>query len=271
MSLIPKIAWNNSWSLFPIFIFCLVSECMGQTNFKCRSGECINITQVCDTKQDCKDWSDEIVSECSKWNLSTLCLNMQIWISIVLEMHNKILVLMTLVLNSSDYCVWSVDLWNKFGRIKLELLDQLKPNMGVIKRLYPRWYSFFLMMIPIPLLNLPFALHNVLGTINFYEIIQVKCPNRDANFPYYIKFFLRVFSKVVIFWILTRWYVLCRQEWMFKKEWWLFPHMPGSRHWLWMWMPSWLWIDQQDDLWRQVPWPYCCKIKDCNKNSNLDP
>lgn len=44
----------------------IVNQCLGPGKFKCRSGECIDISKVCDQEQDCRDWSDEPLKECSK-------------------------------------------------------------------------------------------------------------------------------------------------------------------------------------------------------------
>ncbi|XP_048450538.1 low-density lipoprotein receptor-related protein 2-like isoform X3 [Rhincodon typus] len=40
-------------------------ECTGPNDFKCQSGECINISLVCNQHQDCKDWSDEPIKGCN--------------------------------------------------------------------------------------------------------------------------------------------------------------------------------------------------------------
>ncbi|XP_072447633.1 very low-density lipoprotein receptor-like [Chiloscyllium punctatum] len=41
------------------------SECTGLDDFKCQSGECINISLVCNRHQDCQDWSDEPIKGCN--------------------------------------------------------------------------------------------------------------------------------------------------------------------------------------------------------------
>ncbi|XP_078069987.1 low-density lipoprotein receptor-related protein 1-like [Mustelus asterias] len=43
---------------------CKTLACTGPSDFRCQTGECINISQVCDRQQDCKDWSDEPLKEC---------------------------------------------------------------------------------------------------------------------------------------------------------------------------------------------------------------
>lgn len=44
----------------------IVNQCLGPGKFKCRSGECIDISKVCDQEQDCRDWGDEPLKECRK-------------------------------------------------------------------------------------------------------------------------------------------------------------------------------------------------------------
>lgn len=39
--------------------------------FKCRSGECIEMSKVCNKARDCPDWSDEPIKECSKYKCFT--------------------------------------------------------------------------------------------------------------------------------------------------------------------------------------------------------
>lgn len=49
-----------------------VTQCNGPEKFKCRSGECIEMSKVCNKVRDCPDWSDEPIKECSEflfWNL----------------------------------------------------------------------------------------------------------------------------------------------------------------------------------------------------------
>ncbi|MEQ2281220.1 hypothetical protein AMECASPLE_028130, partial [Ameca splendens] len=41
-----------------------VTKCDGPKKFRCKNGECINSSKVCDNVKDCKDWSDEPVKEC---------------------------------------------------------------------------------------------------------------------------------------------------------------------------------------------------------------
>lgn len=43
-----------------------VTQCNGPDQFKCRSGECIEMSKVCNKVRDCADWSDEPIKECSK-------------------------------------------------------------------------------------------------------------------------------------------------------------------------------------------------------------
>lgn len=56
---------DPQWNFSPVFGF-TVNQCLGPGKFKCRSGECIDISKVCDQEQDCRDWSDEPLKECSK-------------------------------------------------------------------------------------------------------------------------------------------------------------------------------------------------------------
>lgn len=44
-----------------------VTQCNGPDQFKCRSGECIEMSKVCNKVRDCADWSDEPIKECSKY------------------------------------------------------------------------------------------------------------------------------------------------------------------------------------------------------------
>ncbi|XP_067838428.1 low-density lipoprotein receptor-related protein 1-like [Heptranchias perlo] len=44
---------------------CKTLECTGPSDFRCQTGECINITKVCNQQQDCRDWSDEPLKECN--------------------------------------------------------------------------------------------------------------------------------------------------------------------------------------------------------------
>lgn len=46
---------------------CSVTQCNGPDQFKCRSGECIEMSKVCNKVRDCPDWSDEPIKECSKY------------------------------------------------------------------------------------------------------------------------------------------------------------------------------------------------------------
>lgn len=58
--------WSDQpWNFSPVFGL-IVNQCLGPGKFKCRSGECIDISKVCDQEQDCRDWSDEPLKECSK-------------------------------------------------------------------------------------------------------------------------------------------------------------------------------------------------------------
>lgn len=51
----------------PLSMFLVVvNQCLGPGKFKCRSGECIDISKVCNQEQDCRDWSDEPLKECRK-------------------------------------------------------------------------------------------------------------------------------------------------------------------------------------------------------------
>lgn len=45
---------------------CAASACTGPDKFKCRSGECIELSKVCNQLRDCSDWSDEPIKECSE-------------------------------------------------------------------------------------------------------------------------------------------------------------------------------------------------------------
>lgn len=46
-----------------------VSQCSGPEKFKCRSGDCIEMSKVCNKVRDCPDWSDEPIKECSESKL----------------------------------------------------------------------------------------------------------------------------------------------------------------------------------------------------------
>ncbi|XP_077327712.1 uncharacterized protein LOC143962277 [Lithobates pipiens] len=48
---------------------CQVTKCEGPDKFKCHSGECISMDQVCNGVQDCRDWSDESLTKCGKSHL----------------------------------------------------------------------------------------------------------------------------------------------------------------------------------------------------------
>lgn len=43
-----------------------VTKCDGPRKFRCKNGECIDSSKVCDNVKDCKDWSDEPMKECGK-------------------------------------------------------------------------------------------------------------------------------------------------------------------------------------------------------------
>ncbi|KAG7267553.1 LOW QUALITY PROTEIN: hypothetical protein CRUP_037860 [Coryphaenoides rupestris] len=43
------------------------TQCSGPEKFRCRSGECIEMSKVCNKARDCPDWSDEPISECSEY------------------------------------------------------------------------------------------------------------------------------------------------------------------------------------------------------------
>lgn len=45
---------------------CAATQCSGPDKFKCRSGECIEMSRVCNKVRDCPDWSDEPIQECSE-------------------------------------------------------------------------------------------------------------------------------------------------------------------------------------------------------------
>ncbi|CAG5867065.1 unnamed protein product [Menidia menidia] len=42
-----------------------LTQCNGPEKFKCRSGECIEMSKVCNKARDCPDWSDEPIKECN--------------------------------------------------------------------------------------------------------------------------------------------------------------------------------------------------------------
>lgn len=48
------------------FICTAVTKCDGPKKFRCKNGECIDSSKVCDNVKDCKDWSDEPQKECGK-------------------------------------------------------------------------------------------------------------------------------------------------------------------------------------------------------------
>lgn len=53
-----------------------MTKCEGLKKFRCRNGECIDASKVCDSVKDCKDWSDEPAKECGEiTSLSLLSLN----------------------------------------------------------------------------------------------------------------------------------------------------------------------------------------------------
>lgn len=43
-----------------------VTQCSGPEKYKCRSGDCIEMSKVCNKVRDCPDWSDEPIKECSE-------------------------------------------------------------------------------------------------------------------------------------------------------------------------------------------------------------
>lgn len=47
-------------------VFTTVTKCDGPRKFRCKNGECIDSSKVCDNVKDCKDWSDEPMKECGK-------------------------------------------------------------------------------------------------------------------------------------------------------------------------------------------------------------
>lgn len=54
---------------FPLHSLAVIvtRQCSGPDKFKCQSGECIEMSKVCNKARDCTDWSDEPIKECSKW------------------------------------------------------------------------------------------------------------------------------------------------------------------------------------------------------------
>lgn len=66
----------QSGSLIFWSVVCLhsptVTKCDGPRRFRCKNGECIDSSKVCDNVKDCKDWSDEPMKECGKTTLRTL-------------------------------------------------------------------------------------------------------------------------------------------------------------------------------------------------------
>lgn len=62
---------------FSCCIFTPVTKCEGPRKFRCRNGECIDSSKVCDSVKDCKDLSDEPVKECGEISsLSFFLLNL---------------------------------------------------------------------------------------------------------------------------------------------------------------------------------------------------
>lgn len=61
------VAWKGQKVLWTLLLFlCAASACNGPDKFKCRSGECIELSKVCNQLRDCSDWSDEPIKECSE-------------------------------------------------------------------------------------------------------------------------------------------------------------------------------------------------------------
>lgn len=56
---------NVSLTVVPS-LFTTVTKCDGPRKFRCKNGECIDSSKVCDNVKDCKDWSDEPMKECGK-------------------------------------------------------------------------------------------------------------------------------------------------------------------------------------------------------------
>lgn len=55
---------NDFW--FLCYILTTVTKCDGPRKFRCKNGECIDSSKVCDSLKDCKDLSDEPPKECGE-------------------------------------------------------------------------------------------------------------------------------------------------------------------------------------------------------------
>lgn len=55
-----------------ISVVTTVTKCDGLKKFRCKNGECIDSSKVCDGVKDCKDWSDEPTKECGETSLCPL-------------------------------------------------------------------------------------------------------------------------------------------------------------------------------------------------------
>lgn len=49
-----------------------MTKCEGPNKFKCHSGECINMDQVCNGVRDCRDWTDEPIKGCGESLICTV-------------------------------------------------------------------------------------------------------------------------------------------------------------------------------------------------------
>lgn len=64
-SLMNTLAKSPTFTLSDVFA--AVTKCDGPRKFRCKNGECIDSSKVCDNVKDCKDWSDEPAKECGEF------------------------------------------------------------------------------------------------------------------------------------------------------------------------------------------------------------
>lgn len=62
------------------------THCEGPSRFKCGSGECISMENVCNQQRDCRDWSDEPLRECGSWPLVYLQMDKRVFLKCVCQL-----------------------------------------------------------------------------------------------------------------------------------------------------------------------------------------